>query len=61
MRFISAAQQKQDHKGLRDHCAADGHPATKADPLVLSTSGSRIHQSHTTDPRNGFYGQQQED
>jgi hypothetical protein len=57
--YISASQQARDHNGLRNICTACGHDGTPADPLVKSLDGSRIHRSHTTDPRSGFYGQAQ--
>jgi len=57
--FISAAQQRRDHAGLRNVCTACGHDGTPGDPLVKSDDGSRIHRSHTTDPRSGFYGAEQ--
>jgi hypothetical protein len=39
------------------HCQACGHPTTPDDPAVqVEDSGARIHESHTTDPRSGFYG-----
>ncbi|MFG2512652.1 hypothetical protein [Streptomyces sp. NPDC048584] len=57
--WISTGQQKRDHEGLRNICAADGHPGTDEDPLVKTTDGWRVHLSDTTDPNNGFYGQQQ--
>jgi hypothetical protein len=37
-------------------CPACGHPEAKADPLVKAADGFRVHRSHTTDPRDGFYG-----
>jgi hypothetical protein len=43
----------------RGDCAACGHHGTGADPLVQALDGHRIHRSHTTDPRNGYYRQQQ--
>ncbi|MFI8206753.1 hypothetical protein [Streptomyces sp. NPDC085937] len=58
--FINRAQQKRDHNGQRNICAADGHPGTEDDPLVKTKDGWRVHRSDTTDPSNGFYGQQQE-
>ena len=36
-------------------CQACGHPTTPNDPAVLATDGVRIHHSHTTDPRSGYY------
>lgn len=57
--FINTAQQTRDHNGLRDCCSACGHDGTPTDPLVKSLDGYRIHRSHTTDPRSGYYGQQQ--
>lgn len=41
-------------------CRACGHPATPTDP-VIPGDGTQIHRSHTTNPRSGFYGAQQED
>jgi hypothetical protein len=46
-----------------EHCQACGHPGHDDDPIVqvasvdpvLTPNGSRIHQSHTTDPQSGFY------
>lgn len=61
MGWVSKRQQDRDHNGLRNVCAADGRPGTKADPLGKSTDGSRIHKSHLNTPGNGFYGQEQED
>lgn len=60
MGWISAGQQKRDHEGLRNVCAADGHPGTAEDPLVTTTDGWRVHLSDTTNPSNGFFGQRQE-
>jgi hypothetical protein len=57
--FINAAQQRRDHNGQRDICAACGHNGTSRDPLVKATDGYRVHRSHTTDPRNGYYRQEQ--
>jgi hypothetical protein len=57
--YISTSQQARDHSGLRATCTACGHDGTTADPLVKTLDGSRIHHSHTTDPRSGFYGQAQ--
>lgn len=37
-------------------CPACGHPATATDPLVRVDDGARIHHSHTTNPRSGYYG-----
>ncbi|MFF0698353.1 hypothetical protein ACFYU4_37685 [Streptomyces tendae] len=57
--WINSTQQQRDHNGQRNVCAADGRPGTDADPLVKTTDGWRVHLSDTTDPANGFYGQQQ--
>lgn len=57
--YINTAQQRRDHNGQRTICAACGHPASGRDPLVKSLDGYRIHASHTTDRRSGYYGQQQ--
>ena len=51
--------------GRAGYCPACGHPGTDADPLVPvteipdyppRTTDLPIHQSHTKDPRSGFYG-----
>lgn len=42
-------------------CQACGHPTTPNDPATLATDGARIHHSHTTDPRSGYYGQAAQD
>lgn len=55
MGWISSSQQKRDFKGHRYVCAACGHAPTALNPLVLSSTGSRIHKSHVTDPNSGFY------
>jgi hypothetical protein len=57
--WINTAQQRRDHKGQRDVCATCGQDATGRDPLVNATDGYRVHRSHTTDPRNGYYRQAQ--
>jgi len=59
MGWISKAQQERDHNGLRDTCAADGRKGTKADPLVKSDDGFRIHGSHTEDPKSGYFCKRQ--
>jgi hypothetical protein len=59
MGWISGEQQKRDHRGLRDVCAADGRKGTKGDPLALTDEGSRIHKRHFSDPKSGFKGRQQ--
>ncbi len=61
MGWISKGQQERDHSGLRDVCAADGHPATKDNPLGKSSDGWRVHRSHFADPKDGFYGDEQKD
>lgn len=60
MGWINRAQQERDHNGLRNICAADGHPGTETDPLVKATDGFRVHRSDTTNPASGYYGQQQD-
>ncbi|MFJ2774923.1 hypothetical protein [Streptomyces sp. NPDC087300] len=42
----------------REHCQACGHPSRPSDPIVATTGDgpAHIHQSHTTDPDDGFYG-----
>lgn len=59
MRWINVAQQRRDHNGQRDICAACGHDGTGRDPLVLADDGFRVHRSHTTDPRSGYRGRSQ--
>ncbi|MBO3751505.1 hypothetical protein J5X84_35995 [Streptosporangiaceae bacterium NEAU-GS5] len=61
MGWINPSQQARDHAGKRNLCAADGKPGTKTDPLGKTEDGWRIHESHFTDPGDGFYGQQQQD
>lgn len=51
----SQTQRDRDRSGQRDICSACGRPVTGEDPLRL-VDGSRIHTSHTTDPRSGYYG-----
>lgn len=58
--YINTTQQARDHNGQRNICAACGHDGTKADPLVKTLDGHRIHRNHTTDPRSGYYRQAQE-
>ncbi|WP_409473518.1 hypothetical protein [Streptomyces sp. HC307] len=57
--WTNSAQQKLDHNGQRNVCAADGHPGTAEDSLVKATDGFRVHLSDTTNPSSGYYGQQQ--
>lgn len=52
----SQRERDQDPR-LRNACAACGHDGTSEDPLVVTTDGSRVHRSHTTNPDSGFYGQ----
>jgi len=59
MAWISKEQQKRDHRGLRDVCAADGRKGSDKDPLGLADTGSRVHKRHFKDPADGFYGCQQ--
>lgn len=59
MGWISGAQQKRDHNGQRNICAACGHEGTTRNPLVKTTDGARIHRSHTTDRKSGYYNQEQ--
>lgn len=48
----------------RTYCGACGHPYTASDPSVsVAWDGyagmrgtHRVHRSHTTDPRSGYYG-----
>ena len=49
--WISTGQQKRDHEGLRNICAADGHPGTADDPLVKTTDGWRFGRCRG--PREG--------
>ena len=59
MHFIHVRQHQRDHQGQRNTCSACGHDGTSRDPLVLTNDGFRVHQSHTTDPRDGLYGKEQ--
>jgi len=59
MGWIHARQQARDHSGLRNFCTACGHAGTNTDPLIVNSDGFRIHRTHTTDPRSGFYGAEQ--
>lgn len=39
-------------------CQACGNETTKTDPAVrLKDSGVRVHQSHTTNPKSGLFGE----
>ncbi len=56
--WISPAQQRRDHNGQRNTCAACGHDSTANNPLVVDvTDGMRVHRSHFDDPRSGYYGE----
>jgi len=57
--YISNEQRIRDRSGKKNTCAACGYVATALNKLILSKSGLRIHQSHTTDPNSGFYGKAQ--
>lgn len=59
MGWISKSQQDRDHKGLRNVCGACGHEGTGHDPLCTTDTGSRVHTSHTSDPRSGLFGKRQ--
>ncbi|MBE1580401.1 hypothetical protein ACFORH_43450 [Amycolatopsis roodepoortensis] len=59
MTWISTRQQDRDHNGQRNDCGACGHEGTAEDPLVLTDTGSRVHNSHITDPGSGLYGARQ--
>jgi hypothetical protein len=59
MGWINSRQQKRDHNGQRNTCAACGHDGTSRDPLVLTNDGFRVHRSHTADPQSGLYGAEQ--
>lgn len=43
-------------------CQVCGHPARDGDPIVFVdddpwlSSGTWLHESHTTDPASGFHG-----
>jgi hypothetical protein len=56
-RWISAAQQKRDHEGLRYVCAGCGGPETPAEPLDLDDQGYRVHRRHLIDPASGLQPQ----
>lgn len=59
MAYISNEQRKRDKSGKKEICACCGYVSTPLNKLVLSTSGSRVHKSHITDPTSGFYGKAQ--
>lgn len=59
MGWISKTQQERDHNGRRNDCGACGQEGTDGNPLVLTDTGSRVHESHTTDPVSGLYGARQ--
>lgn len=59
MAWINGAQQRRDHNGQRNTCAACGTNGTAKDPLVKSSDGYRIHNGHTTDHSSGYFGQRQ--
>lgn len=59
-RWISTEQQRRDHAGLRESCAACGVEGTTRNPLVLDDEGYRVHRSHITDPESGLYQRGQE-
>lgn len=58
-RWISEQQQKSDHRGGRNICAACGHPGTKTNPLDLDDEGFRVHANHLDNPKSGLYGHRQ--
>jgi hypothetical protein len=37
-------------------CQACGHETTQQDPAVKTADGTRVHESHTTNPSSGLYG-----
>ncbi|MFD5491577.1 hypothetical protein ACFWH4_01215 [Streptomyces sp. NPDC127091] len=37
-------------------CQACGHATTPGDKAVKTSSGARVHESHTTNPSSGLYG-----
>lgn len=60
MGWISGSQQKRDHTGLRNCCAACGHKGTDTDPLGLDDDGSRVHERHFTETKpGGLFGRKQ--
>lgn len=59
MGWINGRQQRRDHGGQREICAADGHPGTADNPLAVSDTGYGVHASHFADPADGFHGRQQ--
>lgn len=59
MGWISKAQQKRDHSGLRNVCAACGRDGSAGNPLELDNSGFRIHKSHLDAPKSGLFGHRQ--
>ncbi len=39
-----------------ERCQACGHPPSDGDPLTyVADSGTWVHESHTDDPRSGYY------
>jgi hypothetical protein len=58
-RWISLGQQKRDHSGNRDYCAACGHQFTARNPMGLDDEGWRVCVRHFTDPNSGLYGKAQ--
>ncbi|MEV7394928.1 hypothetical protein [Streptomyces sp. NPDC091215] len=46
---------KKDETG--QPCQACGNTTTPADPAVrLKDGGTRVHKSHTTNPKSGLFG-----
>jgi hypothetical protein len=55
MTRVHRDQKKRDRTGRGNICAACGHSGTRRNPLSLTDTGFRIHESHFTDPYSGFY------
>jgi len=53
-RWISASQQRRDHAGLRDVCAACGDSGGPGNPLDLEENGARVHARHFVEERSGL-------
>lgn len=49
-------QEERDANGYGNSCAACGGPGTEEDPLLHGrTIGTKVHQSHLTDPESGLF------
>lgn len=60
MGWINSQQQKRDHTGLRNCCAACGHDGTDKDPLGKDDEGYRVHERHFIEKKpGGLFGRKQ--